>query len=376
MKKQWALESTDTGVDFAITHLPCRIGRSKENDLMIANLGLSRFHARLAYDISGKLRISDESSTNGTFVNRQRVDSYCLLHEDDIIHFGSAEFRLRTRHAEEDDLPFDLKHTQVMPGLMTLSDHFSPGEMEFEDLILGNGLSGAAQPIVDARTRRIIAYEFLGRANHPTLPKSPLELFSLAEAMDRAVDLSVAFREFGFRKMAPCIAEQSVFINTHPKEIFSPVFISSLEAIRHRFPNLDIVVEIHESAVVDIARMLEFTRQLATLGIRFAFDDFGAGQARLLELAEVPAHYVKFDMSLIRGLPRANERKRQLVQDLVKMVYAAGAASLAEGVETEEEASICIDMGFEFIQGYLTGRPIPAESLSADPVQPGQADKK
>ena len=45
-------------------------------------------------------------------------------------------------------------------------------------------------------------------------------------------------------------------------------------------------------------------------------------------------------------------------------------------VETEEEASICIDMGFEFIQGYLTGRPIPAESLSADPVQPGQADKK
>ena len=122
--------------------------------------------------------------------------------------------------------------------------------------------------------------------------------------------------------------------------------------------------------------MLEFTRQLATLGIRFAFDDFGAGQARLLELAEVPAHYVKFDMSLIRGLPRANERKRQLVQDLVKMVYAAGAASLAEGVETEEEASICIDMGFEFIQGYLTGRPIPAESLSADPVQPGQADKE
>ncbi len=363
MKKQWVLELANAGVEFSVPRLPCRIGRSMENDLMIANLGLSRFHASLAYDISGKLRVSDEDSTNGTFVNRQRVDSYCLLQEGDTLHFGSAEFTLRVRYAEEADLPFDLMHTQVMPGLMMPPDEISTDATDFEALILGQGLSGAAQPIVDAKTRQIIAYEFLGRANHPTLPNSPLELFSLAETMDRAVELSMAFRDFSFRKMAPQITEKSVFINTHPKEIFSPVFLSSLECIRRSFPHLDIVVEVHETVVVDTAQMQAFAHRLATLGIHIAFDDFGAGQARLLELAEVPVDYVKFDMSLVRGLPRANERKRQLVQDLVKMVYAAGAASLAEGVETEEEASICVEMGFELIQGYLTGRPIPAESL-------------
>ena len=330
---------------------------------MIANLGLSRIHACLTHGISGKLRITDEGSTNGTFVNRQRVDSYCLLQEDDIIHFGSAEFRLRMRYVEEPGLPFDLMNTLVMPGLSPLSEDYSPNEIEFEELILGHGLSGAAQPIVDAKTRRVIAYEFLGRANHPALPTSPLELFSLAETMNRAVELSIAFRDFSFRKMAPQLDEHAVFINTHPKEIFSPAFLTSLERFRRTYPKLDLVVEIHESAVVDPIRMIELANRLSALGIRFAFDDFRAGQARLLELAEVPAHYVKFDMSLIRGLHRANERKRQLVQDLVKMVYAAGSASLAEGVETEEEATICIDMGFNLIQGYLTGKPIPAESL-------------
>ena len=103
---------------------------------------------------------------------------------------------------------------------------------------------------------------------------------------------------------------------------------------------------------------------LAQLDIRFAYDDFGAGQARLLELADVPAHFIKFDMALIRDLHKASPRKRQLVANLVQMVLAAGSVPLAEGVECEEEAQACIDMGFQLIQGYLTGRPIPAESRS------------
>jgi len=98
LEKLWSLESFGTDgahIVFAITQLPCRIGRGKESDLLISNLGLSRSHAVLIRDISGQLRLVDENSTNGTFVNRQRVDGYCLLNENDIIHFASAEFKLR-----------------------------------------------------------------------------------------------------------------------------------------------------------------------------------------------------------------------------------------------------------------------------------------
>lgn len=366
MEKQWALESVGsdgTHAEFLITRLPCRVGRSKENDLMIASLGLSRAHAVITHDITGQLRLTDEDSTNGTFVNRQRIEGYCLLRENDVIHFASAEFKLRLHVVEQPSvLSFDEMHTMVMPANMELPEHFAPNEAEFEELIMGVGLSGAAQPIVDARTRQVVGYELLGRATHPRLPNTPIELFSLAGAMDREVDLSQAFREFGVSKFAPHIGGNNLFINAHPKETFSEVFLASLEDLRRSLPDLCIVVEIHESAVTDINQLREFAKRLAHLNIRFAYDDFGAGQARLLELADAPAHFVKFDMSLIRGLHKASPRKRQLVSDLVKMVLATGSIPLAEGVEDEEEASICVDMGFRLIQGYLTGKPIPADS--------------
>ncbi|MEO8409661.1 MAG: EAL domain-containing protein [Propionivibrio sp.] len=372
MEKQWSLASVGTDgadVDYVIRQLPCRIGRSKENDLVIPHLGLSRVHAVLSRDISGQLRLTDDNSMNGTFVNRQRVDGYCLLNENDVIHFASAEFKLRKRESQDDKLPFDQMHTQLMAENMTLSGHFAANEAEFDELIMGQGLSGAAQPIVDALTRQIVGYELLGRATHPRLPQMPIELFGLAEAMDRELDLSLAFRDFGIAKFAPQgvggvnRVGNTLFINAHPKETFSELFLNSLENLRRASPELGIVVEIHESAVTDVTKLRALADRLERMNIRFAYDDFGAGQARLLELADVPAHYVKFDMSLIRGLHKASTRKQRIVRDLVRMVIAAGSIPLAEGVEEEAEAEICVDMGFQLIQGYLTGQPVPVESL-------------
>jgi EAL domain-containing protein (putative c-di-GMP-specific phosphodiesterase class I) len=367
LEKQWSLESFGVAgarVDFVVAQLPCRIGRSKENDLVIATLGLSRFHATLTRDISGQLRLIDESSSNGTFVNRQRIEGYCLLKENDIIHFASAEFRLRRNLVDQREATsFDEMRTMIMPRDMDLPERFMLNEAEFEELILGHGMSGAAQPIVDAHTRSIVGYELLGRSDHPQLPNTPIELFGLAAAMDREVDLSMAFREFSFRQLAPRVMGLSLFINVHPKETFSEGFITSLEHFRRSSPELKIVVEIHESAVTDIEKLRELANRLAQMDVRFAYDDFGAGQARLLELADVPAHFVKFDRALVFGLHKASQRKQQLVRDLVKMVLAMGSVPLAEGVEDEEDARICVDMGFQLIQGYLTGRPIRVESL-------------
>ena len=367
MGKQWSLESLGADgahIDFVIAQLPYRIGRSKENDLVIANLGLSRAHAVLTRDISGQMRLVDEDSTNGTFVNRHRIEGYCLLKENDIIHFGSAEFKLRLRLLDQRDATaFDEMHIMVMSRSMSFSDNFLPNEAEFDELIMGQGLSGAAQPIVDAHTRQIVGYELLGRANHPQLPNTPIELFGLAESMGRELDLRAAFRKFGFSEMAPRILDNPLFINVHPKETFNESLIASLELLRRTSQKLDIVVEIHESAVADIVKLRALANRLAQVDIRFAYNDFGAGQARFLELADVPPHFVKFDRSLIHGLHKASHHKHKIVKDLVQMVLGTGSVPLAEGVEYEEEARACTDMGFSLIQGYLTGRPIPANSL-------------
>lgn len=367
MNAQWSLEfveSDGSRVEFIVTQLPCRIGRGKENDLVIPDLGLSRAHAILKLDITGYLRIVDLNSTNGVFVNRQRVVGFGLLKENDVIHLGTAEFRLRTRLPDiTGSLAFDSMHTMILPAGMPLSEHFVQHEAELEELILGRGLECVAQPIVEASSRDVFGYELLGRSSHPALPQSPLELFGIAQALNREVELSSAFRDAGVRQLSPRLKGEFVFLNAHPKEMFSPEFFYSLANLRKNSPHLNLVVEIHESAVTDIHDLKEFVDQLSSLNINFAYDDFGAGQARLLELADVPAHYVKFDISLIRGLHLASERKQHLVNDLVQMVLSAGSVPLAEGVESEEEAKLCQMLGFALIQGYLTGRPQPISAI-------------
>ena len=95
-----------------ISRLPCRVGRAKENDLVIANLGLSRTHAVLERDISGRLRLVDTNSTNGSFVNRQRIEGCRLLDSGDQIQFGSAEFRLVQQTKSRRSLLHSMKCTR------------------------------------------------------------------------------------------------------------------------------------------------------------------------------------------------------------------------------------------------------------------------
>jgi len=105
--------------------------------------------------------------------------------------------------------------------------------------------------------------------------------------------------------------------------------------------------------------------------MRLAYDDFGAGQARLKELSEVPPDVMKFDLQMIRGLSTSSPHRVQIVESLVKIVRDLGIVALAEGVETQEEADICRDIGFELAQGYLLGRPAPAKTSASDTKQLG-----
>jgi len=109
--------------------------------------------------------------------------------------------------------------------------------------------------------------------------------------------------------------------------------------------------------------MRELADRLADIGVRFAYDDFGAGQARLNELSEAPPHFVKFDMALVHGLANAGVRKQRLIGDLVRLVIDLGSIALAEGIEEEADAEVCRQMGFRLMQGYLFGKPVPASSL-------------
>jgi len=365
VERQWFLESVAADgsiVTSNIDHLPYRIGRDPDNHLIVAAVGLSRQHAYLTLDVSTRLKLTDLDSTNGSFVNRERIEGSCLLQVGDILHFGTAEFRLKEHVVNDGHIITSPTHTMVIAPDTMLSEYFVAHEEEFIALLAGEGLTGAAQPIVSAADGSLFAYELLGRAKMPPLPSSPIRLFELATSLHREVELSVAFREYGLSKLVPHLNGHPVFVNTHPKETFTEEFYHSIKTLLQKFPKLDLVVEVHETAVTETAQMRVLAERLKDLGARFAYDDFGAGQARLNELGETPAHFVKFDMGLIREIDRASERKRRVVRDLVHLILDLGSIPLAEGVETEAEAEVCCDMGFVLLQGFLTGKP---ESLEA-----------
>ena len=367
----WFLESIEADGarrSQAIRTLPFKVGRDVGNHLVVDARGLSRHHATIQADAQGRLWVCDQGSTNGTFVNRERISAPTLLVANDVIHFGHAEYRLGSSTPDKGEatpsaLFDDDERTLVVPAGKMLSQNFVRHEKQFMELLRGHGLSAAAQPIVEAGSGRVFAYELLGRCTHPELPASPMQLFHLAAVLDREVDLSAAFRSYGVAAVAARLGGATLFVNTHPKETFTDDFFAALQRLRSAQGAPRIVVEVHETAVVEIERMRHLAARLAEIDVPFAYDDFGAGQARLNELGDVPAHFVKFDMGLIRNIHEATDRKQRVVRDLVRLVLDLGSVPLAEGVELEAEAAVCRDMGFQLLQGYLTGRPMMVDRL-------------
>jgi EAL domain-containing protein (putative c-di-GMP-specific phosphodiesterase class I) len=127
--------------------------------------------------------------------------------------------------------------------------------------------------------------------------------------------------------------------------------------LRDSAPNQSLSLEIHEAAVTDLDAMAQLRRQLTDLNIYLAYDDFGAGQARILDLVEVPPDVLKFDISLVRDINNASPKRHRMVSMLVEMVRDFGISPLAEGIETSAEAETCLQLGFELAQGFYFGRP-------------------
>jgi EAL domain-containing protein (putative c-di-GMP-specific phosphodiesterase class I) len=95
---------------------------------------------------------------------------------------------------------------------------------------------------------------------------------------------------------------------------------------------------------------------LQKLGIELAYDDFGAGQSRLLEIAECPPNFLKLDRDLVQAM-QSSETSREIVRALLKAIAGKGVQVIAEGIESEQLAEVCLQNGCHLGQGFLYGYP-------------------
>lgn len=355
---RWALESPAGGnrrlARLTIRKLPFRIGRREGLELSLPHESVSKEHAEI-YGAEDGLHVRDLHSTNGTFANEVRVQD-APIHEGDLLRF--AEFELRVVRLRDQDV-----QTQAPPDDTANLNERCEGGKELVELLEKEAVEPVFQPIVVLPGKILVGFEALGRGRHPKLPESPIELFDVAEGIGVVSELSRLFR----RKAVEAVRERPdlplLFLNTHPKELAHAGLIDSLAELRELAPNLKLVLEIHESGITDPLWVAHLRKELVNLEMRLAFDDFGIGQSRLLELAHVPPHILKFDRSLVSGIDTAPESRQRMLASLVRAASELMVHTVAEGIETEAQAEVCTRLGFTHAQGHLFGHPVAASRL-------------
>ncbi|HSD67811.1 MAG TPA: EAL domain-containing protein, partial [Vicinamibacteria bacterium] len=355
---RWYLESFVEGGRqlrrITLEPLPFRVGRLPGLDLPLASESVSKEHAEL-FVRDGALHVRDLGSKNGTLLNNERVGE-AMLREGDILHFAQVEFRVGRLEIDEHDEPGAQPATVSLSG-MKLPQQFVEGVRELPELLAERQVTSVFQPIVSLPSGTLVGYEALGRGRHPRLPEAPLDLFGIAAGIGAEAELSQVFRETALDLAIARGRLPALFLNVHAAELERPGLVPAIVEARQRAGPLRLTLDIHEGALADLEGVDRLCAQLRRSRIGIAYDDFGAGQARLLELAEVPPTYLKFDMSFIRGIDSAPVSRQRLLTSLVSVARDLLVQTVAEGVETAEEADACMRIGFTHAQGFFFGRP-------------------
>ncbi len=340
------LDDQSIATCFRIGKSPYTIGRAAQADFCLPSRNVSKIHAEIIL-AGDHVLVRDLASTNGTFVNGRRITAPTPIGEGDLLQFSDMEFRLG--------------HVKTPSGENTaVSRRPEDGWLisRLNEVVIQQHFNMVFQPIVSSDDLRQVAFEALLRCEIVGM-ESPIDVFKAAERFGLEDRLSQMCRAQAVAAFTNRPADQMLFLNTHPNEHLGEELIRSLADLRRQAGNRTLVLEIHEGAVHDMLTMREFSAELRNIGIKLAYDDFGAGQSRLVELTVAPPDFLKVDRGLLIEIATADASRRTLLQSLISHANGAGIATVAEGLDSEEAVRCCREIGFTHFQGYHLGRPAP-----------------
>jgi diguanylate cyclase (GGDEF)-like protein/PAS domain S-box-containing protein len=231
------------------------------------------------------------------------------------------------------------------------------------------------QPIVDIATGGILGLEALVRWRHPRrglIP--PLEFIPLAEETGMIVPLGVwvlgeACRQAAeWRANVPGAAAMWVSVNLSTRQLLEPDLVDRVAEILHE-SGLDpagLVLEITEGSLLqDVEQTSAKLRALKDLGTRLALDDFGTGASSLGHLRRFPIDVLKIDKTFVDDVAGPGSEGSALVQAIVDLAHSLELATVAEGIEQDEQLSGLRAVGCSSAQGFLFARPLPSDEVEA-----------
>jgi EAL domain-containing protein (putative c-di-GMP-specific phosphodiesterase class I) len=229
------------------------------------------------------------------------------------------------------------------------------------DMVDRGDVGIAFQPIVEVRRRRLHAYEALARRSNDVFASTP-DMFAAAVQAGRVAELGRLHRDQAIRYCPG----HALFINVDPHEFDFGWLVRPDDPIfRHRHP---VTLEITESVPIKyFSQCHSVLAEIRRKGLSLAIDDLGAGFSNLKYISDLQPEIVKLDRDLIAGVQKGS-RQYRLLRSLVSLCHDMEAQVIAEGIESESELYTVIDLGVDFAQGYVFGRPA---AQPPDPIWPG-----
>lgn len=234
-------------------------------------------------------------------------------------------------------------------------------ETDLRSAISAKALFLEYQPIVDLTTKSVQGYEALVRWTRNGEVVYPDHFIMIAEETGMIVDIGRWVIEQAchdlIHKGFPDNCVMSINLSTVQltQNDISTILLKSLEGIKSKLKQVQL--EITETAMMpNIDEIQSTILELANEGVQFAIDDFGTGFSSMSYLRHLPVNTLKIDQSFVADIV-SDENSRLITKSIIDLANNLRLKSVAEGVETQEQHDLLLELGCESGQGYLYGKP-------------------
>lgn len=359
----------DYGDKYIQTAAKCFRKYTPENTLICRNSGDEFFLFLYGYESEEEIEVllkalrqgidSESVTLPSNQMLRLRMSGGISWYPKDTIHHEKllqySDFAMyQVKHSTKGALGnFDL-------GAYHSEEYILQSKRELVELLHDKKVEFYFQPIIDAHTGVVFAYEALMRGLMPTL-RYPSEILSLARAERKLLEIEELTWEVALNTFHAHIEHGRIssnckaFINSLPDHIPSNQVIQQLEA-SYKESLSNIVIEITEAAEIDGSILNEKRILLERWNTDFALDDYGSGYNGEKVLIQLSPKYIKIDREIISEI-QLNADKQKLFSNTVSYATERNIKVIAEGVETAEEMQKVIELGADYLQGYYLAQP-------------------
>ncbi|MGD2099595.1 MAG: bifunctional diguanylate cyclase/phosphodiesterase [Desulfobacterales bacterium] len=224
------------------------------------------------------------------------------------------------------------------------------------------------QPIVDLQTASLVGFEALIRWKHPQLGLIyPGSFISIAEETGLIIPITQLIARQACEDLCRWQdrledkLKLTMNINLSSKHFMSPTLLDDITEILKQtgIPSDQLKLEITETALMEDAdETIRLVHRLKDLGLHLVIDDFGTGYSSLSYLQRLPIDTLKVDRSFVSRIKSEPDGNRNIVEAIISLAHRLQMMVVAEGVETEEQFAILLEMNCQFGQGYLFSKPL------------------